>query len=73
VSGQRMHVYAVPGDRYALVRAAAKDWLRDNRIPAMRSNIDRGYSVRQDRLSDLLARAERDGWQVHLHAGRPRS
>jgi len=70
---RHMHIYAAPGDPHALVRAPARDWLRINGIPAMSSRIQRGYHVRQERVSDLLARAERDGWQVHLHNGRPRS
>jgi hypothetical protein len=73
MSGQHMHVYAVPGERHALIRAGARQWLRDSGIPAMHSNVDRGFHVRQERVGDLLARAERDGWTVHVHDSRPRS
>ncbi len=68
-----MHIYCASGDRHALVRAAARDWLRVNGIPALRSNTHRGYHVRAERLGDLVARAELDGWHVRVHDSRPRS
>lgn len=62
-----MFVYGeADSTRYALVKGNVRDWLRDNKIPAMYSPSRRGWHVRLDRLSDVVALAERDGIRVHL-------
>ncbi|EWT06324.1 hypothetical protein N864_22625 [Intrasporangium chromatireducens Q5-1] len=52
--------------RHALVRGALRDFLRDNGIPAQYLSARRGWLVRRDRLADLVARAERDGFHVRV-------
>jgi hypothetical protein len=57
--------------RYRLIKGPLKDWLIANRIPAMYSARQRGWSVRSDRLPDLLALAQRDGIPVRFRGGAP--
>ena len=62
-----MFVYGQPeSPRYALVKGNLRDWLRENRIPAMYSPIKRGWNVRVDRLGDVIALAESQGIRVRL-------
>lgn len=59
-----MRVYAVPGETYALLRGPLRDWLKDRHIPAMHSRMRRGWHVRSERIPDLVAEAQVDGWGV---------
>lgn len=62
-----LFVYQQPDSpRYALVKGAARNFLRDNRIPAMYSASLHGWHVRAERVSDLIARAEVDGFRVYV-------
>ena len=61
-----LFVYASHSARHALIKGNIRDWLRDNRIPAMYTAMHRGWLVRQDRVADLVARAEHDGILVHV-------
>ena len=49
------------GDRYALVRGVPGWWLAREKVPALRSPMHRGFWVRHERVSDLLARMESVG------------
>lgn len=60
----RAHIYAVPGERYALLRGSIGGWLRQRRIPASRTAIHNGWWKRQDHLSDVVAAMEEDGIRV---------
>lgn len=60
-----LFVRQTPG-RYSLIKGNCRNWLRDNKIPAMYSPVSRGWHVRNDRLADLLALAESDGLRVHV-------
>lgn len=64
----RLYVYSIPENlRYTLVRGVSlRDWLRDNGIPAMWSPLRKGWQVRTDRIGDLIARAELDGFEVRM-------
>lgn len=48
-------VYAVPGEKYALVRGHVGGWFRARRIPAYRSNMHNGWWLRQERVADVMA------------------
>jgi len=50
--------------RYVTVKGRAREWLRDNAIPAMWSPRVRGFRVRRERLPDLLALADSQGHRV---------
>lgn len=64
----RVYVYGLPENvRYTLVRGVnLRDWLRDRSIPAMWSPARKGWLIRNDRLGDVLARAELDGYDVRM-------
>lgn len=56
-----VHVYAVPGETYALVRGVgAGRWFRAQGIPALRSPVNNGYWLRAERVADVMALLERD-------------
>lgn len=65
---RRLYVWGISGNlRYTLVRGVdLRDWLRDNGIPAMWSPLRKGWQVRTDRIGDLIARAELDGFEVRM-------
>lgn len=50
--------------RHVLVRGPVRDFLRDNGIPALRSPAHRGWLIRRERVADLVARLELDGYTV---------
>lgn len=66
---QAMHVYTVPGERHALLRFAGdgSSWLKAHGVPAMRTSRHRGFFLRSERLTDVLAMAERDHIVTRLH------
>jgi hypothetical protein len=53
---------------YSLVRGDAelRDWLLEHNIPAMWTPRHRGWSIRTERMADLVAQAEHDGLQVQM-------
>jgi hypothetical protein len=57
-------VYAVPGERYALVRGRVGKWFAGNRIPALRSPRQAGYRIRHERVADVVAQLEVSGYRV---------
>ncbi len=59
-----VYVYAIPGEKYALVRGYVGGWFRDRRIPALRSNMHNGWWLRQERVADVIALLERSGMVV---------
>lgn len=68
VTLRRLYVWGISGNlRYTLVRGVnLRDWLRDSGIPAMWSPLRKGWQVRTDRIGDLIARAELDGFDVRM-------
>ena len=58
---RRAFVYAVPGDRHALIRGVGGFWCRDNRVPAYRTNIHNGWWVRSERVANVVAGMENSG------------
>lgn len=65
----RMPVYVYECDGpHVLIRGNVRDWLKANRIPAMRSAMRRGWWVRRDRLPDLLARLDAAGFAVRTRS-----
>lgn len=62
----RLYVYDLPDSHYTLVRGRLRDWLTAQRIPALNSPRLRGWQVRTERVPDLLAKAEADGFEVRL-------
>lgn len=74
VPARHMHIYAMPGERYGFVRLSGSEgrqWFRDRGIPRMWSHPHRAHQVRQERLADIAAIAEREGWHVHEHTKKP--
>ena len=49
------------GRRYTLIKGSVKDWLGENRIPALWSPLNRGWWLRTERVADVVALAERQG------------
>lgn len=69
------HVYLYTGDgesRYVLVRGRASDTFKRYAIPALWSNLQRGWLVRRERLSDLLCALQADQFVVRTVAGDPK-
>ncbi len=67
------YVYAVPGERYALLRGYAGFWCKDNRVPAYRSNMRNGWWLRSERVADVVAGMELAGISVSYSTiGAPR-
>ena len=66
----RVYVYGCDGDRFALVRGNARDWLAGH-VPARRDNIAAGWWVTRERVSDMLAALEREGYAVAYRDGMP--
>lgn len=61
-----LYVYEC-SERYVLLRGPALlTWLNAREIPAVRSNPQRGWKCRRDRLPDVLAMAREDAVKVHL-------
>lgn len=64
---RRLYVYGMPENvRYTLVRGHLREWLKDSAIPAMWSPARKGWLIRTDRIGDVLARAELDGYDVRM-------
>lgn len=63
-----VYVYAVPGERWALIRGPVGGWLRSQRIPALRSPINNGWWLWHERVPDVLARLDEDGHWVTFAA-----
>lgn len=61
-----VHVYLVPGERWAMVRGRVGRWFQRNRIPAMRSPRNNGYRLWHARVPDVIARLEVDGYAVRF-------
>jgi hypothetical protein len=63
-----IYVYAVPGERWALIRGHVGRWLRDRRIPALRSPVNNGYWLWHERVPDVVALLEDEGHWVTFTA-----
>ncbi|GAB3065093.1 hypothetical protein [Pedococcus soli] len=73
---RRMYVYAVPGERHAVIRLTVdegRQWFRDRGIHSMWSRRWRGHQVRQDHLADITAMAIREGWSIRQYTTQPPS
>ena len=57
-------IYALPGEKFALVRGHVGGWFRERRIPAYRSNVHNGWWIRQERVNDVVAALETSGMDV---------
>lgn len=60
------YVYQVTGERWALLRGPVGRWLRERRIPAMRTNIHNGWWIHVSRIADLMAELEVGGFLVRF-------
>ncbi len=60
----QVYVYAIPGEKFALVRGRVGGWFREWRIPAYRSNMHGGWWLRQERVDDVMALLEMSGRNV---------
>ena len=49
---------------YRLVRGPIRRWLVDHHIPGLYTPRLRGYQVRAERIPDMVAMAEADGFRV---------
>lgn len=65
-----VYLYEAEG-AHVLVRGPVRDFLRDNRVPARRSPMDRGWWVRRERVPDLVALLEVAGYVVRPRGVRP--
>lgn len=63
----RMFVYGLRDNlRYSLIRGNIGDWLRAENIPVQNSNTLKGWTIRTERVGDLIARAEYAGVHVQM-------
>ncbi len=63
MTGRPVYVYETTG-RHVLVRGQLGEYLRANGIPALRSPGQRGWLIRRERVADLVAQLEVDGYTV---------
>lgn len=49
------------GRRHTPIKGSVKDWLAKNGIPALWSPTNRGWWLRNERVADVVALAERQG------------
>ncbi len=61
--------YETPGHYILLRGLGLSEWLRVQRLPAVRAPLDRGHKMRAERLPDLEAAAAEDGVRVVVRAG----
>ncbi|MGG5260824.1 hypothetical protein [Phycicoccus avicenniae] len=61
-------VYSLPDSPkpHRLLRGNVRDWLREEGIPAMWTNRLRGWFIHEDRVADIVARAEAAGIAVRM-------
>jgi hypothetical protein len=64
MSKPRAYIIDTTDPRHVVLRGALRNYLRENGIPAMWSPSVRGWHLRRDRLADVVARLEHDGWDV---------
>jgi hypothetical protein len=63
----RVYIYGQRSNpRYTLVRGMIRGWLIERQIPAMWSPMHKGWHVRTERVGDLIAQAELDGFEVRM-------
>ncbi|MDR6862157.1 hypothetical protein J2X64_000538 [Phycicoccus sp. 3266] len=60
----RASVRYTRGQRYGLLRGVPGWWLRDQKVPALRSPMHGGFWVHCSRIADLVARMEAVGAKV---------
>jgi hypothetical protein len=60
-------VYRTDSPSYRLLRGALKGWLVDHHTPALWTPRLRGFQVRAERVSDVVAMLEADGFRVHVY------
>lgn len=65
-----VYVYAVDGETYALCRGHLGGWFRSRCIPAYRTNVHNGWFIRVERVDDILARMQQDGFLVRFARSR---
>jgi hypothetical protein len=63
MNSRPVYVYETTG-RHVLIRGQLGEYLRANDIPALRSPAHRGWLIRRERVADLVARLELDGYTV---------
>jgi hypothetical protein len=63
---KRAFVYGLPGGRNALVRGRLRDWFVSKGIPAQNVPRLKGWRVRVDRIGDVIALLEADGFRVQM-------
>lgn len=64
---QHVNVYRSDSSTYRLVRGPLRRWLIEHSIPGMWSPQRRGFHVRAERVADIVAMLEAEGFRVHLH------
>ena len=64
-----IYLYQRPSQRYSLLRGYVTAITDGSSIVPSWSNVERGFLVRNDRLPELLARAELQGVDVRLRDG----
>ena len=64
-----LHCYVTEGERYALLRGPARLLLTELGIVGTWSPAERGYAVRAEHVSDVMALAESRPaeWKVKVH------
>lgn len=65
-----VYIYSSPTvARYALVRGGIGHWLKEARIPALKTKMHGGYWLRSERVPEAMARMERAGYLVRYIDG----
>lgn len=64
------YIYSTPTSaRYALVRGRVGGWFKAQGIPALRTAMHGGYWLRSERVNEVMARLELDGFLVRYVDG----
>jgi hypothetical protein len=63
----RIYVYGLRENvRYTLLRGQLGAWFKARGIPATRTPRLKGWCVRSERIGDVIALAESDGFEVRM-------
>lgn len=60
-------IYHTDSPAYRLLRGQVKVWLVERGIPGLWTPRLRGFQVRAERVADVVAMLEVDGFQVHVY------
>lgn len=65
----RVYIYDGTDPKHVLVRGPVGQSLKAAKVPALWSNRSRGWWLRRERVADVLAQLDRQGYDVRSRRG----